>query len=137
MATDDEILFANEVFYAAFRARDSAAMGRVWATTLPVLCIHPGLPPLTELAQVLASWREILGSRNCPILDHQVHRVLRYGDVALVTCYEWSNSQPEGALLATNGFAREGGVYRMVVHHAGPVPRAAIPGTSATEQRIH
>ncbi len=136
MAADDEILFANAAFYAAFRARDSAAMGRVWAATLPALCIHPGLPPLTERAQVLASWQEILGSRNCPTLDHQVHRVLHYADMALVTCYEWSKSQPEGALLATNGFAREDGAYRMILHHAGPVARAAIP-RAPPEPRMH
>lgn len=136
MAADDDILFANAAFYDAFRARDSAAMGRVWAAALPVLCIHPGSPPLTGLAEVLASWRDILGSRNCPSLDHRVHSVQHYRDMALVACYEWSPAQPEGALLATNGFAREGGAYRMVLHHAGPVPRAAIP-RAPPERRVH
>src|SRR5436189_231886 len=63
---NDAILFANESFYRAFAARDAAAMEALWATDLPVACIHPGWAPLTGRAAVMQSWRNILSNANAP-----------------------------------------------------------------------
>ena len=56
----DDALAANRAFYHAFGSRDLGAMDRMWARTVPVLCIHPGWPPLLERNAVLSSWRDIL-----------------------------------------------------------------------------
>jgi hypothetical protein len=48
---DDEreaVLAANRAFYRAFNDRDFAAMDALWAPTGPVVCLHPGHPPLFE-----------------------------------------------------------------------------------------
>lgn len=137
MNSDDAIHFANAAFYQAFLDRDLAAMDRVWALRLPVLCIHPGAAPLATREQVLASWHEILANPRSPILEHQVETILHFGDIALLTCYEWSKAQRDAALVATNGFALEDGVYRMILHHAGPVHRSAVAGPAAPKRRIH
>ena len=42
MSQEAAVLFANEVFYEAFKARDLATMELLWAEGLPVACIHPG-----------------------------------------------------------------------------------------------
>ena len=137
MNSDDAIHFANAAFYQAFRDRDLAAMDRVWALRLPVLCVHPGAAPLATREQVLASWHDILANPRSPILEHQVETILHFGDIALLTCYEWSKAQPDAALVATNGFALEDGVYKMILHHAGPVHGSAVPGPPPPRPRMH
>jgi ketosteroid isomerase-like protein len=112
------VLFANEAFYRAFADRDFAAMSDLWAHDLPAVCIHPGWPALTGRTSVLASWERILGGQPPAIVCHlpEVHFVDR---TALVVCYE---AMKDDWLVATNGFAREGGRWRMVFHQAGPTP---------------
>ena len=137
MNSDDAIHFANAAFYQAFRDRDLAAMDRVWALRAPILCIHPGAAPLATREQVLASWHDILANPRSPILEHRVETILHFGDIALLTCYEWSKAQPDAALVATNGFVLENGVYKMILHHAGPVHGSAVPGPTPPRPRIH
>ena len=36
------VIEANEAFYAAFRARDNAAMAALWSSSARVVCVHPG-----------------------------------------------------------------------------------------------
>ena len=137
MNIDAPIEFATAAFYQAFLERDLAAMDRLWAQHLPVLCIHPGAAPLATREQILASWQDILTSPRAPVLEHRIEDILHFGDLTLVTCYEWSRAQPDAALVATNGFALEDGAYRMVLHHAGPVSPAAAQGTAASKPCIH
>ncbi|MGE3297070.1 MAG: nuclear transport factor 2 family protein [Porticoccaceae bacterium] len=137
MNSDDALHVANAAFYQAFLERDLAAMDRLWALRLPVLCIHPGAAPLATREQVLASWHNILVNPRSPILEHRVETVLHFGDIALLTCYEWSKNQPDAALVATNGFALEEGVYKMILHHAGPVAGSALPGPTPPRPRLH
>lgn len=137
MSTDDAIQRANSAFYQAFLDRDLAAMDRVWALRLPVLCIHPGATPLAVREQVLASWHDILTNPRSPMLEHRVETILHFGDVVLLTCYEWNKAQPDAALVATNGFALENAVYKMILHHAGPVHHSAVPGPTPPKPRIH
>jgi hypothetical protein len=137
MATDHDILLANTAFYQAFLDRNLAAMDQAWAAKIPLLCIHPGSAPLSDRAQVMASWREILGHDSCPTIEHQVDRIIHHSDLSLLTCYEWNRHQTDAVLLATNGFARENGVYRMILHHAGPIPRFALPAALRPDVLVH
>lgn len=118
--------FVNDAFYQAFRERSLGAMEALWAQRLPLVCAHPGARPLYERAEILESWQQILGNPHCPVLECRVERVSQYGELGLITCYEWSRAQPEACLLATNGFVREDGQYRMVWHQAGPVRGVAM-----------
>ncbi len=125
MRDEARLRFANDAFYQAFRERSLEAMEHLWARRLPLLCAHPGARPLYERAAILESWQQILGNPHCPVLEYRVERVLQHGELTLITGYEWSRAQPDATLLATNGFAREDGHYRMVLHQAGPV-RAVV-----------
>lgn len=137
MKEDQEVLFCNDAFYQAFLSRDINSMSQVWAKHAPVLCIHPGGDALSERDEVLSSWRSILNHRTCPRILHQNVQLFRYDGVVLATCYEWDERQPDNVLLATNGFVREGGHYRMVLHQAGPSPAAPVETDDDPSQAMH
>jgi ketosteroid isomerase-like protein len=129
---DDEqrILAANEAFYAAFAARDVAAMEALWARRAAVACIHPGWQPLRGRDAVLASWRGILTGGGAPpirCVDAVVHLL---GEAAFVLC---SEQLPGVELVATNVFVREDGQWKLVHHQAGGVAMPAEPPEPADE----
>lgn len=130
MTLHDAVLFANEAFYLAFRSRDVVAMEDIWASRVPVTCIHPGWPPLYGRDEVLESWRGILGAESSPKIGCHAPRAHVYGDVATVLCYE---RVAESYLIATNVFMREGGVWKLVHHQAGPTSGA--PEAHQEEER--
>ncbi|GIK96054.1 MAG: hypothetical protein BroJett029_02630 [Alphaproteobacteria bacterium] len=116
MADEEEVLAANEAFYAAFAAADPAAMDALWSRQAPVACIHPGWGALTGREEVIESWRRIFRTAPPDIVCHGA-RAFLLGDSAFVLCLE---IMPEGVLIATNVFVREAGGWRMVHHQAGP-----------------
>lgn len=113
----EAVLFANEAFYSAFANRDMAALAELWSLEHPVACIHPGWPPLYGRADVLQSWQSILGNPSSPAIRCREARALLYGTAAVVVCYEEIDGR---YLIATNGFVREGRLWRMTHHQAGP-----------------
>src|SRR5690349_18059853 len=42
VTVEEELLAANAAFYAAFNAKDAAAMDAVWSSRTDASCIHPG-----------------------------------------------------------------------------------------------
>jgi hypothetical protein len=66
IADREQVLFANEAFYRAFADRDIDALDALWARGEPVLCIHPGWPPILGRASVMASWTRILANPQAP-----------------------------------------------------------------------
>jgi ketosteroid isomerase-like protein len=131
MREEESVLAANAAFYAAFAAKDVAAMTAVWAQRAPVACIHPGWPALRGREAVLASWRSILsGPGSPPITCHDAAAHL-LGDSAFVLCIE---RIPSVELIATNVFVREDGEWRLVHHHASSFARAAIENESDEEE---
>jgi ketosteroid isomerase-like protein len=129
MNDSDAVLAANLQFYHAFTTHDIDAMDRLWAHHAPVVCVHPGWPPLAERAAVMESWRGILSSPDAPRIACYDERVFVYGDTALVVCEEELEG---GTLIASNWFVREGGGWRIVHHQAGQlVARRPTRETSA------
>jgi ketosteroid isomerase-like protein len=104
------VLFVNEAFYDAFRARDLSTMDAIWSQRQEVACIHPGWPPLAGREEVLRSWQGILGGSGSP-------EILCREPKAFVICYEQIG---RNILVATNIFAREGHDWRLIHHQAGP-----------------
>jgi ketosteroid isomerase-like protein len=120
---DDEIaavLAANEAFYVAFAGRDLGAMDVVWSRREAVTCIHPGWNVLRGREEVMASWEAILANPDQPRVVAGGAQVELLGDTAIVVCRELVAVSP---LAATNVFVREGGRWRLVHHHSGPVIR--------------
>ncbi len=65
MSEETEIraaLALNAAFYRALGEGDVAAMDSLWATAGPVICGHPGAPPLHGRDAVMGSWRQMLRS---------------------------------------------------------------------------
>jgi hypothetical protein len=133
-SVEAEVLAANQAFYDAFARGDAGAMDALWARRAPVACIHPGWDALHGRAEVVGSWRAILGSSGSPAIRCHSPTACVLGESAYVLCYE----ELEGAeLIATNLFCREDGAWKLVHHQAGPVQRRVerrprTPGTGST-----
>lgn len=119
-------LAANERFYEAFAAGDYEGMDALWATTVPVLCVHPGSPAIHGRDPVMASWAEILDKP--PPIEASSAQVAVVRGLAVVTCLEHLGPV---TLAATNLFAWEDGAWRLVHHQAGALhqldPESAPP----------
>jgi len=130
-APEAEILFANEAYYAAFASGDIKAMDAIWARNTPITCIHPGGPVLDGRDDILASWQPILDSGQTQGFECHNAKAHIVGDLAWVTCLEVLG---DGALAATNIFARENGAWKITHHQA--CPTSAVPDQSE-DARIH
>jgi ketosteroid isomerase-like protein len=126
-------------FYTAFAAADVEAMAELWATGGDVLCIHPAGLPISGHAEVLASWRGILGA--LPPLTLEFEPVGRFTDGDLVVSTVFEHFRLSGAaesappVLATNVYRRIGGDWKMVAHHASPVDPRALRVAPAPSMR--
>jgi hypothetical protein len=123
MHRDAEILFANEAFYLAFATRDLAAMDALWARDARVTCVHPGWEALHGRDAVMESWGNILGHSSAPKVQCREARVLNYGSVAQVLCFEVLQT---GVLMAANLFIQEAGSWQLVHHQASPMAVAPV-----------
>jgi ketosteroid isomerase-like protein len=127
MINEDKAEFANERFYEAFNKRDIEAMKAVWGNDEKITCVHPGWPPLKGAESILNSWAGIFensGNMEIRISDVQV---VASEDMAWVSCTEKLFTIAESGVLAsevfaTNLFHIEGDSWKMVMHHASPVP---------------
>ncbi|MDR3515885.1 MAG: nuclear transport factor 2 family protein [Azospirillaceae bacterium] len=116
MTDSDGALAANRTFYRAFSERDVALMDALWAVQAPVLCIHPGWPPLIGRAAVLHSWHGILNNAMAPKIVFHEGRPLVHAGLILVVGNEIIG---DALLVATNGFVVEDRQWRLVFHQAG------------------
>lgn len=116
----DEVLRANEAFYRAFNEKDFDAMSTVWSDSEGISCIHPGWNVLEGREPVLDSWQNILANAGQPRIVFGGATVQVMGSVAMVICRELVAGSP---LAATNVFANEDGVWKLVHHQSGPVYR--------------
>jgi len=119
---------AEAAFYDALERSDYAAMVAVWAEDEEVLCVHPGGPRLRGSDEVLGQWKRILenGQRLKVRVTHQV--VMSGPMIAVHSVQENISVEGQGAaqpVVATNVYQRLGAGWRMVVHHASPVPQPA------------
>lgn len=118
MSDTTAALFTVEAFYNAFVTRDFDSLRSAWSATAPLSCIHPGAEPLTTREEVMESWQAILANPQTPEIRCLGPQVMVHGDMAIVTCHE----DVDGDILcATNVLVREGAVWKMVHHQAGPL----------------
>ncbi len=127
VSAEDAVLEANELFYRALQTLDLDAMDDVWLHKDWVFCVHPGWQGNTGWEQVRRSWEAIFANtRQLRIRLHQVALQL-CGAIAWITCVEEITSESgdgPAALLAqsTNIYMRVGEKWKLVHHHASPVP---------------
>ena len=133
MNDQEAVLAANAAFYKAFEAGDPEAMAAVWSGGPLVACTHPGWTAIAGRNDVLESWVRIFeGSAGRVACLDPIPKVM--GDAAFVTCGE---SVGSALLAATNIFAREGGAWRLVHHHASPVARAYVNEGPGASEPVH
>ncbi len=128
------VLAANRAFYAALESRDAARMETLWSHGEDVACVHPGWHRLDGWNEVERSWRAIFGNSRPWRVRPAEERAFLSGDLAVVLCVEvlevsGAASAP-ARMQAANVFRRENGVWRMVHHHASPMPE---PGEEEEE----
>lgn len=121
---------AEAAFYEALERGDLEAMMTVWSEDEEIVCVQPGGPRLTGYALVRESWRRIFenGSRlkvqllalstvNGPFAS--VHSVIEQVTVV-------GSKHLAAPVVATNVYVRGALGWRMIVHHASPVPPSSI-----------
>lgn len=116
----------ESAFYEALERSDLDAMMSVWAEDEEVICVHPGGPRLLGYNTIREAWRRMFANRaqlEVRLLQQQVvttpfavvHTLI---EVIQVRGRE-GNTAP---VAATNVYVRGALGWRMVAHHASPVP---------------
>lgn len=134
MPDTDAVLFANEAFYQAFAERNVQAMEDMWSQIAPVSCIHPGWGAIFGRDEVMQSWIAIIANDDAPPMLCHGAQASVYGDTASVVCLE---ELGENILIATNIFVREGHIWKIVHHQAGPTTATPPPPEEAPDAPMH
>jgi ketosteroid isomerase-like protein len=117
-------------FYEALERGDLDAMMTVWSEDEEIVCVHPGGSRLTGYALVREGWRHIfeggrrlkvqllaLSTVNGPFAS--VHSVIEQLSVV-------GEKHLAAPVVATNVYVRGALGWRMIVHHASPVPPGSV-----------
>lgn len=99
-------------------------MDELWARNAPVACIHPGWPALHGRQDVMTSWRSILLGGEAPDIRFEAARASLLGAAGFVVCTEHIGGD---ALVATNVFSLEDGIWQLVHHQSGPMAAPPEP----------
>jgi ketosteroid isomerase-like protein len=119
-------------FYEALECGDLEAMMNVWSEDDEVVCIHPGGSRMSGYALVREGWRHVFenGTRlKVQLLAlSTVHGPFAavHSIIEQIGVVGESLSAP---VAATNVYVRGALGWRMVVHHASPVPPGSIGDT--------
>ena len=131
---------AETAFYEALERGDLAAMMAVWAESDDVVCVHPRGPRLVGFDAVRESWTRIF-SGGAPQLRVRPNDVRRFdgNSIAVHTLVEVLSVPGQTApaqsqsVSATNVYELTDAGWRMVVHHATPMPEPEpAPDTPST-----
>jgi uncharacterized protein (TIGR02246 family) len=127
MSEEQAVRAANERFYMAMNTLDIGEMDEVWAQDESSICVHPGREALVGYERIRESWAAIFSASSAMSIAASNERVQFNDETAWVVCTETiSMMMDEGlaaaAAQATNIFRRINGRWRMVLHHASPIP---------------
>lgn len=125
----EAVLAANARFYQALSLADLGLMRQVWLASEGATCTHPGGQPLEGWKAIRASWRAIFKQQGPLQVTPAEMQARLFGQTAEVTCIERIDATrlPNGGLLqaqATNIFRLRAGCWKMLEHHAVPLPAA-------------
>ena len=119
----------EHAFYEALERGDTDAMMKCWADEDDIVCIHPNGPRLVGHAAIRRAWIQVFSNgpvRVRPVAVHvqqgvmmSIHNVVEQVQVNTPRGTETVN------IFATNVYAKTPRGWRMVLHHASPVPEHA------------
>lgn len=120
----------ESAFYDALERADLEAMMNVWSEDEEILCIHPGGARLSGYAQVQEGWRRIFASGTRLSVQRLMLVAIPSALVTVHNLIEQIAVLGEKRLLApvvaTNIYQRGAFGWRMIVHHASPMPPDAL-----------
>lgn len=126
--TDEQLVRRlNEKFYEALSHQSFEEMARVWSHGSEVRCIHPGWDVLFGWRAISEAWRSIFAAGAGLGVAAQDVEIAVHGSMAWVGCLERITNSAAGQqqvslARATNLFVRHESGWKMVLHHASPVP---------------
>jgi len=127
---------AENAFYEALERADLEAMMAVWSEDEEIVCVHPAGRRLAGQEQVREVWRQLFaGGPNMRVRVTQ--QVVASGMMVAVHSVQENISvagEPRARppMVATNVYLRTPTGWRMVAHHASPVP-AHVGGPPAAD----
>lgn len=127
MSDERRVREVNEQFYAAMNALDLDVMDALWMNDASAVCVHPGREAIIGYERIRQSWMAIFSAPNSMSIAASNEHLTIAGDVAWIICSETISLMTEEGLAAaaaqaTNIFRRTEGAWRMIVHHASPIP---------------
>ena len=132
---------AETAFYEAFERGDLAAMMVVWAEEDDVVCVHPQGPRLVGFPAVRESWSQVFTSGV--MLRVRIAEAKQFhGQSLAVHSVIETISSPGGEtstqpISATNAYVLTETGWRMVMHHASPLPVEAQQNVEETAPPSH
>lgn len=121
---------AEAAFYEALENCDIEAMMSVWAEDEEVVCVHPGGPRLVGYATIREAWQNVFanGTRLRVRLSQQTTVSTPFAMISMLLEHfaTADNENLNAPVAATNIFVRGVLGWRMVAHHASPVPPSSI-----------
>ena len=130
---------AEAAFYDAIERADLDALMATWAEDEEIVCIHPGGPRVIGYVAVREAWRRIFegGARLRVRVSHPTS--VQGPFAALQTVIEHIAVRDDESLrapvVATNIYLRGPLGWRLVIHHASPVPPDSV--AEAPRQTLH
>ncbi len=123
----EEVLKVNEMFYKALGTRNLELMDQAWVKDSRAGCVHPGWIILSGWQAIRQSWENVFDPNDQVDIRLYNITVEIKGEVAWVTCIQqliYINRDPIGINMSqsTNIFERHDSGWRMILHHASPIP---------------
>jgi uncharacterized protein (TIGR02246 family) len=130
---------AENAFYEALERGDLEGMMAVWAEDEDVICVHPGGPRLCGQDQVRESWARIFAGEaraRVQITDQVAVTGMMIAVHSVHERFVSETGEPAIPILATNVYLRTAAGWRMIVHHASPVPGQPEPAAAAASPKL-
>jgi ketosteroid isomerase-like protein len=131
MNDHDDIAAAAAGFYAALNALfegELAPMVEVWSHADDVTYMGPDGGFRVGWKNVLADWEKQAAMKLGGHVEPDAMRITKVGDLAVTHNYERGENINTGgspgsvSIRATNLFRNENGIWKMIGHHADPLP---------------
>ena len=124
---EKKVLDINTLFYRALGTRDLDLMKEVWIKDERAGCVHPGWTILRSWDAIMQSWQNVFDPEDQVDINLSNLTIKIKNDVAWVTCVQemvYINRDPVSFNLSqsTNIFEKNNNEWKMVVHHASPIP---------------
>ena len=121
---------AEQAFYEAFQRADLDAMMAVRSEDDEIVCVQPGGGRITGYAMVRESWRRIFSSgtrlKVKLLALSTVHGPFSAVHSLIEQISMASEKHLSAPVVATNVYVRGALGWRMIVHHASPVPPDSV-----------